>query len=263
MPKKPHVRALREAIAEKLDIKTSQIYARANALATKTQTTTEDGIYLLAAQSGINLRKYLPRDKVDAIRHLVLQVNHDAGPPAVLKAPSKKATFKVGSMTIGKTLSVGDLLLPLKMLAEAKEMAEEVYPLLYVFENSVRMIIVRVMQKAHGLDWWDVKVGRGIREEVQRRRAKEDQNPWHGKRGAHPIYYTDLDHLGLIVQNNWADFKQILPSPQWVRQRIDEIAHSRNPVAHMNPISKDDIQRINVYFRDWVKLIEANRTRIS
>lgn len=75
MPKKPHVKAFRDAIAAKLGIKISQIYARAGALATRAQTKTEDGIHLLAAQSGINLNKYLPRERVAEIRNLLFQLN--------------------------------------------------------------------------------------------------------------------------------------------------------------------------------------------
>lgn len=262
MPKKPQLKALREAISRKLDIKTRRIYAKASALATRAQTKTEDGIYLLAAQSEMNLNKYLPKEKVDQIRHLLFQLNQPAQPPQPAKSVSKKSVVKTVSVTVGKTFRVSDPLLTDKVLEEAKEMAEEVYPLLYVFENSVREMIVRVMQSNHGTNWWDIKVSKEIREEVQRRKAKEDHNPWHGKRAAHPIYYTDLEHLGRIVQNNWADFKAILPTLQWLTQRVDEISHSRNPVAHMNPLSKDDIQRIKVYFRDWGKLIAAKRTLI-
>ncbi len=262
MPKKPQLKALREAISRKLNIKTSRIYAKANALATQAQTKTEDGIYLLAAQSGMNLNKYLDREKVDQIRNLLFQLNQHAQPPQLAKPASNKSVVKTVSVTVGKTFNVSDPLLPDKVLAEAKEMAEEVYPLLYVFENSVRETVVRVMQGAHGANWWDMKVSKEIREEVQRRKAKEEQNPWHGKRGVHLIYYTDLEDLGRIVQSNWADFKAILPKPQWLTQRLDEVSHSRNPVAHMNPLSRDDIQRIKVYFRDWGKLIVAKRALI-
>ncbi len=259
MPKKPHVKALREVIAKKLGIKTSRIYAKAAALATKAQTKTEDGIYLLAAQSGINLNKYLPKDRVDQIRHLLFQINQHTQPSQIAKRTSTKTVGKTISLTVGKTFTVSDPLLADKVLAEAKEMAEKVYPILYVFENSVREMIVRVMRSVHGPNWWDTKVSKEIREEVQKRKAKEEQNPWHGKRGAHAIYYTDLEHLGRIVQNNWVDFKAIVPTPQWLTQRLDEIGHSRNPVAHMNPLTKDDNQRIKVYFRDWGKLITAKR----
>jgi hypothetical protein len=261
VPKKPHVKALREVIANKTGIKISQIYKKAKSLSTAAQTKTEDGIYLLAARSGINLNKYLPKEKVEDIRNLLFQLNQPSK-PVVLESHPKKSVNKVVQLSVGKTFEVTDPLLPHKVLTEAKEMAEVVYPLLYVFENSVREIIIRIMQSAHGPQWWDTKVSKDIQQEVQKRKVKEDQNPWHGKRGVHPIHYTDLEHLGRIVQNNWTDFKSILPTIQWLTQRVDEIGHSRNPVAHMNPLSKDDIQRIKVYFRDWEKQIRSKRTII-
>lgn len=262
MPKKPHVKTLREAVGEKLDIKTSTIYSRATSLANKAQTKTEDGIYLLAAQSGINLSKYLPKGKVDDIRRLLFQLNQSTPPIQPAKSSPKRTALKPVALTVGKAFKLIDPLLKSNVLREAKQMAEEVYPLLYVLENSVREMVVRVMQSSYGPDWWEEKVSTPIRGEVQKRKLKEDQNPWHGRRGAHPIHYTDLEHLGRIVQNNWEVFKAILPSPQWLTQRLEEIGHSRNPVAHMNPIKRDDLQRIKVYFRDWQHLVRAKRSLV-
>jgi hypothetical protein len=261
LPKKPFVKELRSVIATKLGIKKAQIYAKARILAVKTQTKTEDGIFLLAAQNGINLNKYLPQDKLNQIRQLLFQLNQHGQQSQPTKL-STKNTPKTINVSIGKTITFKDPLLTEKLLKEAKQMAEEVYPLLYIFENSVREMIIRIMQKVHGSNWWHTEVSKEIRDEVQKRKYKEDQNPWHGKRGAHPVYYTDLEHLGRIVQNNWGDFKLIIPTLQWLTQRVQEVGHSRNPVAHMNPLGKDDIQRIKVYFRDWQKLIIAKKNLI-
>jgi len=263
LPKKPYVKKLREEISRKLDIKTSYIYEKAKSLSTKTQTRTEDGIYLLAAQSGINLNKYLPREKVSEIRELLFRIKQDEPLSRSLKSTSKKIIPKIISTTVGKEFKISDPLLTQSILEESKNMSEQVYPLLYVFENSVRMMISYVMQKKYGSNWWDINISTDIRNEVKRRIDKENQNPWHGKRGAHPIFYTDLDHLSRIVQNNWPIFKCILTSQPWFTQRIDEISQSRNPVAHMNPLKKDDIQRIKVYFKDWEKLINAKRSYFS
>lgn len=258
MPKKPHIAVLRETIAKKLNIKTSRIYAKAKELAIQAQTKTEDGIYLLAAQSGINLNKFLPSEKVSQIRDLLFQLNQPAQAPQFFThKTTKKHITKHIAVNICKNVSLKSSLLSEKILVEAKNMAEKVYPLFYVFENSVREMIIRVMRHAHGNNWWDIdmNVSKDIKDTVKDRIAKEDKNPWHGRRGAHSIYYTDLEHLGQIVKNNWALFKQTLPSQEWFLQRVKEISHSRNPVAHMNPLSKEDIERIKVYTRDWEKLI--------
>src|SRR5574341_761283 len=265
MPKKPHVAALREAIASKLAIKSSRIYAMAKDLATAAQTKTEEGIYLLAARNGINLTKYLSPEKLKQIRDLLFQLKQSVQTVQPQTDGSKRKTvIKNVTVNISKDISLKNSLLPDKVLKEAKDMAEKVYPLLYFFENSAREVINRVMRHAHGDNWWDTdtKVSSDIRRTVKDRISKEDKNPWHGKRGVHPIYYTDLEHLGLIVKNNWPLFKNIFPDQEWFLQRIKEISHSRNPVAHMNPLSKADIERIKVYTREWEKQLAQKKGAI-
>jgi hypothetical protein len=262
MPKKPGIKELREAIAQKLDIKTARIYKRASDLTVLAQGKTEDGLYLLAAKSGINLNKYLPQGKVEQIRQILFQINQHPQPSQSMKTSPKKSLPKQIHLSIGAAFRLRDPLLTESVIKEGKEMAEVVYPLLYVFENSVREMILRVMQKIYGPNWWELKVSTDIKGKIQTRKEKEDKNPWHGKRGAHSIYYTDLEQLVHIVRNNWADFKDILPNQQWLVQRLEEISHSRNPVAHMNPLSKHDIQRIRVYFQDWERQITAKRPLI-
>ncbi len=138
-------------------------------------------------------------------------------------------------------------------------MAEEVYPLLYVFENSARTLVARVLRARHGSDWWESRVPERIRNVVKLRKDDEAKNPWHGKRGASQISYTDLEQLGSIVQSNWGDFKAIFPTLNWLTQRLAEIAQSRNPVAHMNPVKKQDANRIRLYVKDWQELMTARR----
>ena len=258
MPKKPHLAGLRETIVKKLNIKKSRIYAKAKELAIQAQTKTEDGIYLLAAQSGINLNKFLPAEKVAEIRELLFQIKGSTQAFGLLThKPKERNANKNITVNICRSVTLNSSLLTEKTLLEAKNMAEKVYPLLYLFENSVREMIIRIMRHAYGNNWWDadMKVSKDIKDTVKDRLAKETNNPWHGRRGAHPIYYTDLEHLGQIVKNNWPLFKQVLPSQEWFGQRVKEISQSRNPVAHMNPLAKEDVERIKVYTRDWEKLI--------
>jgi len=264
LPRKPHLAVLRETIVKKLGIKKSRIYAKAKELAIQAQTKTEDGIYLFAAQSGINLNKFLPSEKVRQIRELLFQIKQPVqGLQLGTDKIKKKPVIKNVTVNICKNVSLNNSLLSDKVLKEAKDMAEKVYPLLYVFENSAREMIVRVMRHAYGNNWWDIntKVSTDIRNKVKDRMANEDKNPWHGRRGAHPIYYTDLEHLGQIVKNNWPLFRQILPTQEWFLQRVKEISQSRNPVAHMNPLTKEDIERIKVYTRDWEKFIDLSGVR--
>lgn len=65
-----------------------------------------------------------------------------------------------------------------------------------------------------------------------------------------------------IVQNNWADFQLIIPSIQWLSQRLEDISRSRNPAMHMNPLGKRDIDRVRLYFHDWESLVSSKRDLI-
>lgn len=263
MPKKAHVKAVREALAKKLGIGERRIYAKAKDLG-GTLVSPEDGIYLLAAHSGIKLNNFLPKDKVEKIRELSFKLNQQPVSRVYQYSTQGKTSTspKPRTIRIGKEFNCASPILPNKILEEAKKMAENVYPLLYVLENSIREVILRVMKGKYGANWWDTKVHKDIKKTVQDRKNDEQKNPWHGPRGAHEIYYTDLEHLQRIVQNNWCDFEAILPDQQWFTQRLKEISKSRNPVAHMNPLNPKDIKRIEVYYRDWQDQIKNKRSEI-
>lgn len=92
-----------------------------------------------------------------------------------------------------------------------------------------------------------------MKKEVEERLLKEKENRWHGKRGVHKIFYTNIGDLNSIVSMNWADFKDMFPSQAWIKSRVDEIEFSRNIVAHNNPLSDHDIKRLKIYFEDLLK----------
>jgi hypothetical protein len=112
------------------------------------------------------------------------------------------------------------------------------------------------MVKNHGTNWWDNNVGKKIRDKVTIRISNENKNKWHGKRGAHQIFYTDIEDLSDIIAANWEDFKEYFPDQAWVKTMISVIGTSRNVVAHNNPLSDDDIDAVKVNFRQWTKQIK-------
>ena len=167
-------------------------------------------------------------------------------------------------VVIAHTLELTDPLLPQRILGDAQTMAEQVYPLLYLLENSLRELIRRVLRNAHGDEWWAQAVPGDVRREVQRRRDREAEEPWHGRRGAPEVFYTDFGHLKRIVTSNqnWPYFQGILPSQQWLGQRLDELEMSRNTIAHCNPLQPHNIERFRIYLGDWQRQIDAVRDLI-
>lgn len=147
--------------------------------------------------------------------------------------------------------------LPPNVLNEGRKMAR-VYPYVYYFENSVRHLIMNILETKYGTNWWEEKVPADIKKEVSKRIAKEDIHRWHARRGAHNIFYSDMHDLYLIIVNNWADFKHLFPDQPWVKSRFDEVELSRNIMAHNNPLPDDEITRLKLDLKAWVKQISES-----
>ncbi len=209
--------------------------------------TKETAAYLVAGDYGIDVSKHLTDEELVKVQRVKA--------PVVISTPATRTSSRSDAKQIvvelGKDLNVVDPLLPRKLVEDAKEMASA-YPVVYIFENSVRNLVSSVMTTKHREIWWDSKVGARIREKVKDRMEKEDKNRWHSRRGAHPIFYTDIDDLKSIITTNWADFEDIFPSDQWVAGKIDEIEMSRNVIAHNNPLEERDITRLNLNLQDWI-----------
>jgi hypothetical protein len=226
---------------------------------------TEDAMYVLAHQKGLDLTKYI-NDKaaVDRIRGMVPR---GSPAPAQASPAPKKATTATGPrpsrlVRVGTTGSAVDLKLSATVADEAARMAE-LYPKMYLLENSIRSVINRVLTAKHGKDWWDTQAPSAVRKLVQGRKDKEDRVPWHGKRGAHEIYYSDFSDLRNIIEKNWADFDAIIHKQQWISQWLEELEPARNTLAHHNPVSENEQKRIEVFYADWSALIAASVASIT
>lgn len=247
-----------QSLKEKTNLSLSAIYGRIQRKKEKMgyTITRENAAALLASESGIDISKYLNKDELSELRRLQGQPL-----PMIKKAISRQATPQPKIIRLNSGLEIQDPLLPNKTLGEAVEMGK-VYPVIYTFENSIRNVISLVLTKRYGEGWWDTQVVEKVRDKVQNRINDEIRNPWHGKRGSAPIFYTDIKDLQSIIKNNWGDFTSLFPSQNWVETRISEIERSRNIIAHNNPLAKRDIKRIRVYFEDWEAQLKAVKDKL-
>jgi len=67
----------------------------------------------------------------------------------------------------------------------------DIYPDLYHLENLVRYVIMNVLEKEYGSDWWENRnvVSKKIADEVEKRRQFEGFNRWVAKRGKHNFFF--------------------------------------------------------------------------
>ena len=89
-------------------------------------------------------------------------------------------------------------------------------------------------------------------------RMEEEQSAkWHAQRGQDPINYTTFGDLKNIMQNNWDAFEDLIGSLPWASGIFDVIERSRNVIMHSGMLEKEDIERLGVNIRDWVKQVGA------
>jgi hypothetical protein len=256
-------KALKAALLKKLGVTKQRLSQRVQTLIRQVPMSAEEATYCIAHKEGLRLDKFLDSEGITRVRGLVAALR-PTSESAVQRKTMTKAVPRAREICVGGTFSIVDPVLPTRMVVEAKEMSEKVYPILYIFENSVREVVRRVLTQGFGAGWWDRCASENVKRSVADRMRQENDTPWHGARGAHPIFYTDIKDLVSIVRNSdaWQKLKPILGSIEWFSQLVTCIGASRNPVAHMNPISGHDRQRVIINFRDWERVVKARRSLI-
>lgn len=221
--------------------------------------TKEQAAILLAGENGVKLSKILPSEELDKIRN----IKGISIAPVIKPQPNNKKKERNISLQLElpRGIKIQDPILPQTIVNDSSKMAN-IYLMIYLFENSVRNLIKGVLETKYGKNWWDSHVSSTVKKTVEDRMNKEKENRWHGKRGAHQIFYTDIGDLTSIISKNWDDFKNVIKKEQsWIKHKIEEIEFSRNVIAHNNPLSNDDIQRLEVDFKDWFKQIGSYQSK--
>jgi Swt1-like HEPN len=221
--------------------------------------------YIVAQAEGVRIEKWLDADTLATVAEFQGRLAALGGDGAVTPAPKSKAS---GTRTqVVKELRVGDVRIPKDALSQKHmddaERMSRVYPLLYAFENSMREFIDGHLTAVYGDKWWDDPkiVNTTIRKREVRNRNAAARHRYHSRRTDRAIYYTDLGDLPDIAtsENGWKVLKSLLPSDKWLYGRVEVIEASRNVVAHMNPLRKQDIDRIRINFEDWLEQVKGAR----
>jgi hypothetical protein len=138
-----------------------------------------------------------------------------------------------------------------ELLNEAQRMAV-VYAAIHAFENAVRALVSKGMAEKHGESWWE-KVPERIRKSSKGRMEEDAKFRWHGARGASDINYCDFGDLASIVVTNWQVFEDVLGNMEWAKATLGALEKSRNIVMHGGSLAKEDVERIGMNIRDWIR----------
>lgn len=160
----------------------------------------------------------------------------------------------LADIEIAKTLSID--LLDDELVENAKSMAV-VYTATAAFENSVRGLIKNILLETVGENWWITAVSEKVRKRAETRKTEEKKVKWHTQRGDDPIYYTTLGDLGSIIRANSDKFEPYVQSAEWAASVFDVVERSRNVIMHSGTLGKEDIERLGINIRDWIKQVGA------
>jgi hypothetical protein len=160
----------------------------------------------------------------------------------------------VGALAEGFAEKLGIELLDEQFVTSARSMGM-VYMAVTAFENSVRKFISNVLLEKLGENWWDTAASAAMKRKVETRQREEERTRWHTPRGAAPITYTDMGDLANIMRNNFAHFEAHIPSIEWAGAVLDVIERSRNVIMHSGHLGREDVERIGINIRDWVKQV--------
>lgn len=211
--------------------------------------TTEEAVYVIAHLEGIDLSRHLPIATLDRVRALVpREIPDSRSKPSARDA--KKARPRVSRRRKPYPLVTAS---QAKM---AEDLGSRVYPLLFILENSIRELISLRLSKK-GSDWWGNFVPSKVKNSVERTMKKETRYPYRDRRGKHPLSYANFSDLKHIILGNQAEFADEIIDFDWFAVHMDEIYMVRNNIAHCVPLPADDVSRLEVFFRDWARLLET------
>jgi hypothetical protein len=268
----PPDREVHRAMQAKLDITERAVNLRRAKAQSLVAMPSDVALYVIAQRSGVPITRWVKDGAVLA------QVADFDARLAAKESPGQETPRRSGgsrpsSSTGNGSARGGDFVLdkirvPAGVLSDrhrrdAEQMATKVYPLLYAFENSAREFIDGHLAAVYGVDWWDDPklVSKPVRDGVEISRMAEHENRTHSARNARPIYYTTFGDLVLIVQSEKGVkvFKRpLFPRPTWFPELVKASEHSRNIVAHMNPLRKQDLNRLELNFTDWLAQIKGH-----
>jgi hypothetical protein len=72
-----------------------------------------------------------------------------------------------------------------------------------------------------------------------------------------------LTDLAKIVRVRGSDFEEIFPRPSWFEELVSgDMNVPRRLIAHMQPLSKDDVNAIETAFRKWARQLTAKADKL-
>lgn len=251
---------LNQKLIQKIAIKTNKssqkIVKNVSALASRKNIFPEVALILTAKKNGIGsaavFKKLNPQQQIQ----LMTEFNSSIGSRGIgSKGIEKKIIRPVSNI---KT-EFADPYLPDSLYLN---IPSEGYSIMFALENSIRFFITRVFFRTFAVNWWEhVQSRKSLKDMVTKvleRKTKDSENWYHSKRGVHEIYYTDYVELLQIIRVFDSIFSKLFKkgAAKNLVGKLEELGPTRNIIAHNNPITLKDLERLKVHARDWFSYMQ-------
>jgi hypothetical protein len=141
-----------------------------------------------------------------------------------------------------------------RLRAEAAEMAAH-YAIFYCLENSIRELVVKRLQEAHGDQWWSKGVPEPVRINAEKNQKKELATGIT-PRSEELIDYSNFGELGEIIKFNWNIFGDMFRDVRGLERVLASLNTLRAPIAHCKALAEDEVLRLHLSLRDWFRQME-------
>ncbi len=246
---------LKKALLTKLKCTPQALSQRAKRLKGKLPMPTALAVYVIAHREGIGIDRYLDKETVSDVRRVLRELPSETpeGPRTATRKTRAPAERRV-SIKLPELQHLHYHFLTPPAADHCKRMGE-LYPYVYVFENSLRGFIREVLQKKVGQNWWEKAAPTLVRQKVQKRMDEHGKNAWHSSTSANPLSYADIGDLTKIINKNSALFAPLFEGIEdgyrWLTTKTNHIELHRNVIAHNNPLSRDNAEELKRYCKQW------------
>lgn len=205
---------------------------------------TSEALFVLAQEKNVGYLREFKSLSVDQQNRINQAIR---GPNTSIAIATRHKRAKTKELILRTSFGlIHDPFLPKKVIREAGTMSEKAYPYLYIFENSLRNFIILILENKFDKNWWNIQMStkklKEISEKVKSRMKEEQRHSFHGKRGVHPIYYSDFGDLIEILKAHKSIFNGYFSNLEGkldgFTTKLCEIEPSRNVTAHHNPLSE-------------------------
>lgn len=170
--------------------------------------------------------------------------------------PTIESARQGGLEVISSSLNNDKLDILDKDIVEKGKKMSDAYLIMYCLENLLRDSVDRTLTDNYGEKYEDkITIANSVKNKVKSRMNDEAKNKWLPLRGDSYVYYLDFNELGDIITNNWHDFKELLPSQEWIKAKVGELYDIRCLIAHNSYLDSTSFEVLNVDYKQMIKQI--------